>query len=83
MSKVYYLDDRVDWKLNRMRWWWDKIIKMNLKFACMTSLALGILENKVEKDRNNFEIKNKKIINKITFFKNLRRILIWKIYCLL
>ena len=42
----------------------------------MTSLALGILENKVEKDRNNFEIKNRKIINKITFFKNLRRILI-------
>ena len=42
----------------------------------MTSLALGILENKVEKDRNNFEIKNRKIINKITFLKNLRRILI-------
>ena len=42
----------------------------------MTSLALGILENKVEKDRNNFEIKNRKIINKITFFKNLRKILI-------
>ena len=42
----------------------------------MTSLALGIVENKVEKDRNNFEIKNRKIINKITFFKNLRRILI-------
>ena len=43
---------------------------MNLKFACMTSLALGILENKVEKDRNNFEIKNKKIINKIIFILN-------------
>ena len=36
----------------------------------MTSLALGILENKVEKDRNNFEIKNKKIINKIIFILN-------------
>ena len=44
---------------------------MNLKFACMTSLALGILlENKVEKDRNNFEIKNRKIIDKITFILN-------------
>ena len=31
----------------------------------MTSLALGILENKVEKDRNDFEIKSRKIINKI------------------
>ena len=36
----------------------------------MTSLALGILENKVEKDRNDFEIKSKKIINKITFILN-------------
>ena len=36
----------------------------------MTSLALGILENKVEKDRNNFEIKNRKIINEIMFILN-------------
>ena len=36
----------------------------------MKSLALGILENKVEKDRNNFEIKNRKIINKIIFILN-------------
>ena len=33
----------------------------------MTSLALDTLENKVEKDRNNFEIKN---INKIIFILN-------------
>ena len=43
---------------------------MNLKFACMTSLALGILENKVEKDRNNFGIKSKKIINEIISILN-------------
>ena len=36
----------------------------------MTSLALGILGNKAEKDRKIFGIKRKKIINKITFILN-------------